>query len=481
MYYNQDNEFVNTHSKKIDEESSKFRFIKSKELHKEIYFAGIDFPQPAALEADSDCAERRNGTAANPADWEANTEENKDSCANIWSFTPHHILIGGMNHSKGSKGALDSDERNRLLPGGIAWLEGTPFYGGLDGGTTISIFGPPAPPEIIAILTQARQERASTGKDVLTSIAGIKCLVGLPLSGNVHFLATVKFGGVSIAIHGNPNGNIPTAQIVYNWEVFEEYEIHSFHASVMAFLERLGIVAERTTLSRLDIQITAGVPITSFWSAMEEMRFRCRQKKRCLYSESSPESFEIGKHGSPIMFRTYDKFNEVWGNSEKKCLALAKRFEEAGEQYIFTNQVTRFEFEMRRNFLKVLGIDTLQDLKEKGGSLVNYLGSWIRFNTERIDGHPEREVVMPEWNLIREMFHIVFGQQRPFSKIKPVGGELTAEQQIKNNATITTLIAKNLLAEYQRTGEDIQEIFKKNFSLWFHDVELLSVGESRFF
>ncbi|MDO4570795.1 MAG: hypothetical protein Q4D38_10450 [Planctomycetia bacterium] len=365
----------------------------------------------------------------------------------------------------------------------ILWHEDTPFYGGLDGGTTVSVFGTPASPEILKILAQARAERGACGNDVPRTIAGLKCLVGFPLRGNVHFLATIKSGGVSIAIHGNPQGNIPTAQIIYNWEVFEEYEINTLHLSIMAFLERLGIKVEKTTLSRLDIQITAGIPLLPFWSAMEEKRFRCRQKKRCLYSECSPESFEIGKHGSPIMFRTYDKVNEVWGNSERKYLALAKRFDEAGERYISTNQVTRFEFEMRRDFLKELGIDTFQDLDEKGGALVNYLCTWIRFNSTRVEGHSEREVVMPEWNSVREMFHVVFGESRPFRKIKLAGGELTIEQQRKNDSAITTLMAKNLLADVQRTGGNPQEIFQAEISSWIQKAhqKFLELLESRHF
>ena len=98
MYYNPDDEFVNTHSQKIDEkyflECSQLRLIQKKDIHKGIYNAGIDFPKAATLTADSDCAGKRNGNAVNVPNLTEKSGESSDLCPENWGFSPHHILRG---------------------------------------------------------------------------------------------------------------------------------------------------------------------------------------------------------------------------------------------------------------------------------------------------------------------------------------------------------------------------------------------------
>jgi len=90
---------------------------------------------------------------------------------------------------------------------------------------------------------------------------------------------------------------------------------------------------------------------------------------------------QFGK--STILFRAYDKLQEM---KEKQDIEKALRFYQEIWKIPLSTPVTRVEFQIRREALKEMGIDTLKDLLRKKDDLWKYLTTeWFRHTEKPVD------------------------------------------------------------------------------------------------
>lgn len=231
----------------------------------------------------------------------------------------------------------------------------------------------------------------------------------------------------------------------------------------MMWLEKIGVVPEHEHLSRLDVQVSVGMPILPFWSATEKGHFRCRQRMNTRVASDDPESISFGSHKSPIMFRCYDKVRETQTNSEAKFNSLVAHFH--GYE-VPTRPVTRFEFESHRNVLRTIGIHTFADVLQRGTAFIEYLCGWIRFTQDHDYNHSDRNRTLPEWELVKAMFHATFdaGEERLENRTRTKGSSMTVEQQKRTDSTISTLFSRLAMEQYRQVGGDPYEAFRAIFS-----------------
>lgn len=433
-------EFVNTSAKKIDKISRKYdpRFCQEKDLPSLIHAAGIDL-------TDSE------GAAFNLLDCAGlhNEQENAQPCGcdkiPVGDF--RRILIGDMKVPMAGDGEQGG--------GPILRRKGRVFYGGIDGGTTVSVEGSPVHPSVWRELEEALDESRKTRKPVCRPVCGFHCMVSpAPGGGSVSYAVRLEFGGVVVLLHRNPNGNIPVAKIIYGWNVCDRYDMESIEKRVFFFLSLLGVERERTWFTRLDTQVTAGMPMDAFYASVTQGNYRCRQTKPRFHLDGLlPEGIYFGTHKSPVLLRIYDKWAEAFGNSEEKCNALIERFE-AGDYDAWREPVTRFEFEAHRPVLKSLGIENFSDLRKNGMGYVTYLCNWFRPVVEKFGRHSEREEVLPEWQEVAGMFGTLFcdGPALLTRKAPRHGGQMSQTQRDRTYATVCTLIRKLLLHDSQSNG-----------------------------
>ena len=109
----------------------------------------------------------------------------------------------------------------------------------------------------------------------------------------------------------------------------------------------------------------------------------------------------------------------------------------------------RTEFELRREKLKALGIDTFEDWTNKRGKIAHYLShDWCRVTDGPFDPqHPDRTPTHPDWVKVQEAFPSWTGE--------PLG-ELAPLRRLPIRAdNLLQQVAGTLISYHARVGTDI--------------------------
>jgi len=143
-----------------------------------------------------------------------------------------------------------------------------------------------------------------------------------------------------------------------------------------------------------------------------------------FYKGNRLETMQVGKN--QMMLRIYDKQAE-----------LARRPRKQWERALWCNpaaeHVMRTEFQVRRESLKLLGYDTLEDVLSRTGELWAYLSRrWFRLYAEWNDADHKLAIVHPFWMAVQESW-----EEKPPAVKKKVYHELRVQraQQLLGHAT----------------------------------------------
>jgi hypothetical protein len=125
-----------------------------------------------------------------------------------------------------------------------------------------------------------------------------------------------------------------------------------------------------------------------------------------------------------IMARLYDKGLEIRGRSLKTWM-----FDVWGIETIPDgSHAVRTEFQIRREILREMGIDTIGHLWPALPGLWAYLtGNWLKF-VDRPDLHKDNQKLMGWWEIIQQAFE---GDQAPYPLIRC---QAVSEDQIKHSS-----------------------------------------------
>jgi hypothetical protein len=115
--------------------------------------------------------------------------------------------------------------------------------------------------------------------------------------------------------------------------------------------------------------------------------------------------------GSDVELCIYDKLTELAekGNTEKAAL-MKKYVFDCGGGVGDGSGITRVEFRLRRDALRQLGINTIDDLYRKETALVEWLTShWFRIlEKPKIRGHENTATIHPLWGEVQGLFKHYF-------------------------------------------------------------------------
>jgi len=325
----------------------------------------------------------------------------------------------------------------QLLTGGIPSTEipsTLPFpsseplefsHGGYDGGTEVGFDGTwnvMRFPRILAILEKGKQEAESIQKGpegFPLNLEGEDVLI-MPTGGRVGGLLykyRIIGGGVEFLIHSNPPENRQPVRVRYFSESVQGnrnrfYDVH--YGFVMRYLKRLGLTIFADKPSRVDMQILLDVPMVDFCRLRFANHIVRKVRKRAYFGVDDVVDETMTWGSLPkVQIQFYDKGKELRSkkaNIVKEADFIARC---VGDEWFNSSRpITRIEFRLGREALKSLGVNTVDDLRQRERGIVDLLTSdWIRILKEpKVRGHENgrrcirygSEFVLCSWSIFQE-------------------------------------------------------------------------------
>lgn len=232
--------------------------------------------------------------------------------------------------------------------------------------------------------------------------------------GSPFYAFVVESRGLRIKISQrmDPHEKIPNVAVNAGSLLLMQAGLSNVWADVQEALQLLGCTIERNKLTRIDAAADLpGLDISVFCTAMWEKRMICRARKRTFHVDGDRRTgIQCGT--GDLVLRMYDKALETKQKGDQAKQDFLERYRWGGEQ----KTATRVEFQLRREGLKSLGVDTVEDWLHKRAAIVAYLcGEWCRLVTDvdKDNGNHTRAVLMEEWEAVREAFAAWTGRADP--------------------------------------------------------------------
>jgi hypothetical protein len=288
-------------------------------------------------------------------------------------------------------------------------------WGGFDGGVEVGFEVQWDKEQFIALLetlSEGRQQAESNdektpvyiqveGRPFIIKPAGAKA--------GLYYKFVLEGCGIKVYIHHDPPKNRQGIRVRYQFESLIRFDLYSLHVRLREWLESLGLTIVKETLSRVDMQVMTLRKSQDYLKLIVNDHAITRAQKDVFYRKYKQlETYTIG---SDVELCIYDKLTELAekGNVEKAALMKKYVFDLAGGVGDGSG-ITRIEFRLRRDALRPLGINTIDDLRRKETALVDWLTShWFRLlEKPKIRGHENKATIHPLWVEVRELFKHYF-------------------------------------------------------------------------
>jgi hypothetical protein len=235
------------------------------------------------------------------------------------------------------------------------------------------------------------------------------------------------------------------------------------------------VVAE-VKISRIDIMVDIMGELPILTPELEEVVTRAKKKREFgtyeRYAEGKkPSGYRFGE--GELMCRIYDKTLEIMRSGKKWF------------EYLWTNNgwkkgkpVTRVEFQCRRKMIRMMGIETIEDLFSVVSDLWKYLTvEWLAIRIIQKDSHRTRWPASQFWRIVQ--FSVAFfGQTTGVSRLK----QLRAKSVILENIARGYML--NLIALASKSLENADKDYAIRYleyivGHWIEDPEFEQEIEKR--
>jgi len=230
-----------------------------------------------------------------------------------------------------------------------------------------------------------------------------------------HYKYVIEGSGIKIYIHANPKGPIQPVRLRYGFEALCGRDLFAVHADILEWFQEIGFYVEGEIVSRADFQVMSHRPMAEFMQLI--FSNRSVQRAKTANTRTQGGKFETFTLGTAIQLCIYDKRKELIDTCDEVKMSLLVNDCLGGE---FPDDLTRIEFRMRRDALRVFNINTIQDLLERENAMVDYLtNDWFRLiKEEKQKGHTAEQDFDPIWQEVRNLFFEYF--PGPIENRKPV-------------------------------------------------------------
>jgi hypothetical protein len=199
--------------------------------------------------------------------------------------------------------------------------------------------------------------------------------------------------GIKFYIHHNPNEKMQAVRLRYNYDALTGRCLFAVHAKTREWLERIGFQVAQETISRVDIQVTLQRPVSDFVHLIFNDYSVCKARKDSIYRNCSQvETYAAGKETEICI---YDKKRELLDSRDERKTQVNFSRDVSALNLHAIEHLTCVEFRLRRSRLREMGIDSINDLREKEQSLVSYMSEeWFRILAQpKIRGHENTQEV----------------------------------------------------------------------------------------
>lgn len=186
----------------------------------------------------------------------------------------------------------------------------------------------------------------------------------------------LESNGVKIYIPRTLSRNTPNIQLRYGGVALIGRDFFGLHFELLKRVESFGFVPVKEILQRIDLQIMLRESTKSIIEILLNCCFACRAKGEEFYRlNRMMNSYGIGKD---TKLRIYDKVAEINAKGADPAAKSLLAKHSIGDWLKSKKPITRFEFQLRKESLKRLGINDVNDLLAKEAGLVEYLTKWFR-------------------------------------------------------------------------------------------------------
>ena len=315
-------------------------------------------------------------------------------------------------------------------------------FGGFDGGVEIGFEGDFEPEQFTNIKSslQSGKELASDSDSgtALIDICGHTVSVdACGANAGLHYRFKFKLNGVTFFVHHNAPKGRQAVRVRYGAMALIGRSLYDVHATVLTFLHELGFTVTKEVVSRVDLQVTLGIDILEL---LEPIYLGCavsRSRDDVLYRNRGVERTHVVGHRGRIQQVAYDKNLEMRkmqvSNPAKFQLMVDEHFD---GNFSFDIPLTRIEYRLWRDVLRLLEINTIADLRTLETDLVAWLtNTWFRILSvpkDHVKGHEKETAIDPRWQQVQAAFlHFFPGEGRApvpikFNRDKPISCEATS-------------------------------------------------------
>lgn len=278
------------------------------------------------------------------------------------------------------------------------------YFASLDGQTAALVYGskPSHAYEIFDNWLSDLEEQDVKTLDV--DLAGVCWRFSRSAGGNYGYFAMLSGAGLTIQFCRTPGktagAEIPLCKVVFGWQLANTSNLEGVMGKVFQYLQILGCEGLRFHITRCDIQYTTNaftMDDIEQMIAQNRVVTRCRKVRKVEGESGALEYCAWSSNKGGWTLRIYDKFKEVCEKGECDKLEWLTRFIGDGSNA----SMVRVEWELKRDFLRELGVTTFDDLYNSWQSLVTHIMAFlVRFVDRDKANHSERTKPADFWALI---------------------------------------------------------------------------------
>jgi len=163
-----------------------------------------------------------------------------------------------------------------------------------------------------------------------------------------------------------------------------------------SIIHRLKGFIQRVCVSRCDLAADFHVPGGLSFDYLRECLVTQANSLRPFIKDGRLQTLYVGAKSAPVQLRIYDKSAEIESRGEKTWLCEVYGTDERED-------VWRVEFQLRRDFLRSMGVNGLSDLAREAGGLWRYLtDKWCSLRLPD-DGNTSRRAVCGFWLAVQAL------------------------------------------------------------------------------
>lgn len=234
---------------------------------------------------------------------------------------------------------------------------------------------------------------------------------------------------------------------------------------LITLIENYGGRIRSTNPSRVDLCIDMIFPCKNWKMDIISYRVTRAQKSQVYLQNDRFTGFMIGS--GKIVARAYDKPFEIERNSKKTWMYSIWDMPTIPDD----QRVIRFEFQIRREALKELGIDSFNDLINHQHNLWSYCThNWLKFMDNRGKHHVTQRNILDWWTNVQNGYT---GAQDAYPLVRGTAFRKDREQLFKQSqGLLTSLVALHLEETCQDGKEiDFNDLLLANYESAFNDCE----------